>query len=55
MRAKYRIYILLEIPKDLRERISELHAMAIIQAKEPDRTVGRTGENKGKDTFKGPG
>jgi hypothetical protein len=32
MKGKYRVYVLGEVPKDLRERISELHATAILRS-----------------------
>jgi hypothetical protein len=52
MKGKYRVYVLGEVPKDLRERISELHATAILQAKESDNTVQRSEDNKDKVAFK---
>jgi hypothetical protein len=51
----YRVYVLGEVPKDLRDRISELHATAILQAKESHKTVQRSEDKKGKVAFKTPG
>jgi hypothetical protein len=55
MKGKYRVYVLGQAPKDLRERISELHATAILLAKESDKTVQRSEDKKGKVVFKANG
>jgi hypothetical protein len=39
MRMKYRIYVLGEIPSDLKERIAALHTEAILKAKQEDLTA----------------
>jgi len=36
MRQKYRIYVIGDIPHDLRERIADIHASAILRSKRED-------------------
>lgn len=36
MRQKYRIYVLGEVPSDLRERVAEIHASAILKSETQD-------------------
>jgi hypothetical protein len=45
MKGKYRVYVLGEMPRGLRERISEIHASAILLSRKPDKTI-QSLENK---------
>jgi hypothetical protein len=55
MKRRYRIYNLGEVPRDLRERISEIHASAILQAKELDKTVPSPKDKPGRVAIKDTG
>jgi hypothetical protein len=51
MKGKYRIYVLGEIPKDLREQVSEIHGAAILAQKKDNSSdcSKRSNYNKGKN------
>ncbi len=36
MKGKYRIFVLGQVPRDLRERLSEIHASAILAQRKDD-------------------
>ena len=55
MKNKYRVYVLGDLPPDLKNRISEIHAMAILQAKGVNETVQRSECKKGKIDIKATG
>jgi hypothetical protein len=46
MKRIYRIIVLDEIPRDLRERISALHASALLQAKNQDNPAPAQGQER---------
>jgi hypothetical protein len=55
MRNKYRVYVIGDLPPDLKNRISEIHASAILQAKVLIETVQRSERKKGKIAVKATG
>ena len=57
MRNRYRIYVLGEAPADLKERISEIHADAVLQSRGNDESTrdrkNKTGKAARDDCIRG--